>query len=242
MITALSNNFGAGEIQLMDFQKDGLVVLNGAFEFDPANAAYLAAQVLEIKVPRLMINKSTNAVVYLVDIENQMPHATLLKAWVKDCNTICIEPCRCFDSSARLQIIFCSGFVVKGQRSDMVLDEVVRPTVEAESGNFKLDSFGYYQQLIIKDNRWGFMTLLFEKFQAPNIGEEFSFTIPQLPDSMDCYAVLAIPENSQEVGSPVCVCHIVGQRVNCTPVQDVYNSANEGRFLTGWFVLDDITE
>ena len=76
MITALSNNFGAGEIQLMDFQKDGLVVLNGAFEFDPANAAYLAAQVLEIKVSRLMINKSTNAVVYLVDIGNQMPHAT----------------------------------------------------------------------------------------------------------------------------------------------------------------------
>lgn len=239
MITAISNNFGAGEIQLKDFQKDGLVVLNGAFEFDPANPAYLAAEVMEIKVPELLISKSTNAVAYLVDIANEMPHATLLKAWIRDSRTICIEPCRCFDSSTRLQIVFCSGFVVKGIRAELVLDDTVRPTVVAESGTFKLDSFGYYQQLFIKDNRWGYMNLLFEKFQAPELGEEFSFTVPEFPDTMDCYAVLAIPETYQSIGCPVCVCHIVGQVVNCTPVQDNYNYANEGRFMNGWFVLNE---
>ena len=239
MITAISNNFGVGEIQLKDFQKEGLVVLNGLFEFDPSNAAYLAAEVLEIKVPKLTINKSANAVVYLVDMENEMPHATLLKAWVKDCNTICIEPCRCFDSCARLQIVFCSGFVAKGKRAEMVLDEVIRPTVEADEGNFVQDSFGYYQQLIIKDEKWGFMNLLFEKFQAPEAGKEFSFRVPQFPDTMDCYGVIVIPELYQSTGSPVCVCYIVGQVVNCTPVQDNYNYANEGRFMNGWFVLSE---
>ena len=118
MITAISNNFGAGEIQLKDFQKEGLVVLNGAFEFNPANAAYLAAEVLEIKVPELMVSKSTNAVVYLIDMDNEMPHATLMRAWIKDSRTICMEPCRCFDSKSRLQVVFCSGFVAKGQRAD----------------------------------------------------------------------------------------------------------------------------
>ena len=115
MITAISNNFGAGEIQLKDFQKEGLVVLNGAFEFNPANAAYLAAEVLEIKVPELMVSKSTNAVVYLIDMDNEMPHATLMRAWIKDSRTICMEPCRCFDSKSRLQVVVCRGFVAKGR-------------------------------------------------------------------------------------------------------------------------------
>ena len=238
MITAISNNFGAGEIQLKDFQKEGLVILNGAFEFDPANAAYLAAQLLEIKVPELMVGKSTNTVVYLVDIDNEMPHATLVRAWIKDSRTICMEPCRCFDSKSRLQVVFCSGFVAKGQRAEMVLDDAIRPTVTADSGNFQLYSFGYFQQLIVKEDKWGFLNLLFDKFQAPEVGVEFSFTVPELPDTMDCYAVLTIPEHYQEIGSPVCVCHIIGQVVNCTPVQSNYNYANEGRILNAWFGLD----
>ena len=242
MITAISNNFGAGDIQLKDFQKEGLVVLNGAFEFNPANVAYLAAEVLEIKVPELMVSKSTNAVVYLIDMDNEMPHATLMRAWIKDSRTICMEPCRCFDSKSRLQVVFCSGFVAKGQRADMVLDSVVRPSVVAESGEFKLDSFGYYQQLIVKDNKWGFMALLFEKFKAAQDGVEFSFSIPQLPDNMDCYAVVAIPEFYQSIGSPVCICRILGQQVHCTPIHSNYNFGNDGRFCVVWFVLDETNE
>ena len=227
MIRAISNNFGAPEIEFKDFQKEGLVVLNGAFRFDPSNEAYQAATVMEIKVPDLSINKSAYAAVYLIDIENEMPHATLLKAWVKDCNTICMEPARCFDSKSCLQVVFCSGFVTKGIRSQLVLDEAIRPTVKADSGTFRLDSFKYYQQLIIKDDKWGFLGLTFDCFQAAVEGEEFSFMVPELPETMDCYAVIVIGERYQDVGTPVCFCHILGQVVHCTRVQHSYNFGNE---------------
>ena len=75
----------------------------------------------------------------------------------------------------------------------------------AESGEFKLDSFGYYQQLIVKDNKWGVMALLLEKFKAAQDGVELSLSIPQLPDNMDCYAVVAIQDFYQSIGSPVCI-------------------------------------
>ena len=239
MIRAISNNFGAPEIEFKDFQKEGLVVLNGAFRFDPSNEAYQAATVMEIKVPDLSINKSTYAAVYLIDIENEMPHATLLKAWIKDRNTICMEPARCFDSKSCLQVVFSSGFVTKGIRSQLVLDEAIRPTVKADSGTFRLDSFKYYQQLIIKDDKWGFLGLTFDCFQAGVEGEEFSFMVPELPETMDCYAVVVIGERYQDVGTPVCFCHILGQVVHCTRVQHSYNFGNEGRFMLAWFVLDE---
>ena len=91
MIKIISNNFGAECLDFRSFEKEGLMVANGRFYFDPSNAAYRAADVLEIKVSDMMLSKRTNAAVYLVDRDNEMPHATLLKAWVKDCNTICID-------------------------------------------------------------------------------------------------------------------------------------------------------
>ena len=239
MITAISNNFGAGAITLKDYQKEGLVVLNGRFTFDPANEAYRNAQVLEIKVPDLSIGRSANAAIYLIDIENEMPHATLLKAWIKDCNTICIEPCRCFDERPSLDIIFCTGFVAKGVRSELALDDVIHPTVSADSGTFKLDTFTYYQQLFIKDSRWGFLALNFKNFQAAELDTEFSFMIPELPDNMDSWAVIVIGENYQSIGSPVCICHMIGQVVSCTPIAYPYNFGNDGRGCCAWFVLND---
>ncbi len=91
--------------------------------------------------------------VYLVDRENEMPHATILKAWIKDCNTICIEPCRCFDQRPMLDIIFCSGFVAKGFRTEMEADEPERLTVYANAGTFTLDYPSLYSQLIVKDGK-----------------------------------------------------------------------------------------
>lgn len=165
MIKIISNNFGAECLDFRSFEKEGLMVANGRFYFDPSNAAYRAADVLEIKVSDMMLSKSANAAVYLVDRDNEMPHATLLKAWVKDCNTICMEPCRCFDDRPVLDIIFCSGFVAKGRRDDMVLDEATQISVEATAGTFELDYPGLYCKLCIKDEAWGFMSMPLENFR-----------------------------------------------------------------------------
>lgn len=237
MIQVISNNFGADYINFKSFEKPGLVVVNARFFFDPSNEAYRSASVLEIKVSDMILSKSTNAVVYLVDRENEMPHATILKAWIKDCNTICIELCRCFDDRPMLDIIFCSGFVAKGFRTDMELDEAVQPTTYADAGTFTLYYPSIYCKLIVKDGKWGYLTLNFSKFQAAELGQEFSFVIPELPDNMDAWGVIVIDENYQSIGSPVCICNITGQSVHCTPIVSPYNYGNDGRFLIMWFVL-----
>lgn len=238
MIQVNSNNFGADYIDFRTFEKTGLVVVNARFFFNPSNEAYRSASVLEIKVSDMGLAKSTNAVVYLVDRENEMPHATILKAWIKDCNTICIEPCRCFDERPMLDIIFCSGFVAKGYRSELEVDEAIRPTVTASAGTFTLESSKAYRQLFIKDNKWGFIVLNFSKFQAAELNQEFSFIVPELPDNVDSWGVVVIDENYQDVGSPVCICKVTGQSVHCTPIVSPYNYGNDGRFMIMWFVLN----
>lgn len=242
MIQVISNNFGAEYIDFKTFEKEGLLVVNARFFFDPSNDDYRAADILEIKVTDMALSKSTNAAVYLVDSKNEMPHATLLKAWVKDCNTICLEPCRCFDDRQMLDIIFCSGFIAKGRRDNMVVDEVTHLSVEASEGTFVLDYPGIYSKLCIKDNAWGCMSMLFDKFQAPDVKVEFSITIPELPDNMDCWGVFVISENYQEIGSPACICKITGKVAHFTPIAYPYNFSNGNRFIALWFVLNEPIE
>lgn len=61
MFNSTGNNFGAGSIQFKDYQAENYVVLNAKFSYDPTNAAYQAADALEIYVPDLSINRSTVA-------------------------------------------------------------------------------------------------------------------------------------------------------------------------------------
>ena len=61
MFTSTGNNFGAGSIQFKDYQAENYVVLNAKFTYDPTDAAYLAADVLEIYVPDLAIDRSAVA-------------------------------------------------------------------------------------------------------------------------------------------------------------------------------------
>ena len=65
MFNSTGNNFGAGTIQFKDYQAENYVVLNAKFSYDPTNAAYQAAEVLEIYVPNLSINRSAVASVIM---------------------------------------------------------------------------------------------------------------------------------------------------------------------------------
>ena len=66
MFKSISNNFGGPEIMFRAAQHDRYAVLNAHFTYDPADTAYLAANELEIKVPDLSMDKSTEAGVIAV--------------------------------------------------------------------------------------------------------------------------------------------------------------------------------
>lgn len=91
MITATGNNFGAGTIQLKDYQNSNMVILNGRIALDPTDEAYIAAQQLEIYVPDLMLLKSTMTAVFQHGLSWSRPMVTALKSWIKDKNTIVVE-------------------------------------------------------------------------------------------------------------------------------------------------------
>ena len=99
MFNSTSNNFGAGTIQFKDVQENNYIVLNAKFTCNPQDEAYKNADVLEINVPTLSIDRSTDSSVVVRFISRELYRGkiyaydagTIAKSWIKDKNTLCIE-------------------------------------------------------------------------------------------------------------------------------------------------------
>ena len=59
------NNFGSGSISFKSHQEQNFVVLNAKFTYNPESPEYQAADVLEIYVPDLSIERSAIAGVFM---------------------------------------------------------------------------------------------------------------------------------------------------------------------------------
>lgn len=113
MLKSISNNFGGPEIMFRAAQHDRYVVLNAHFTYDPADAAYIAAQELEIKLPDLSIDKSTEAGIIAVHKDiYESPYGdtyryhfpVVLRSRIRDRNTLCIEKAADFDAHGPVQV------------------------------------------------------------------------------------------------------------------------------------------
>ena len=106
------NNFGADQIAFKSHQEENFVVLNAKFTYNPESPEYQAADVLEIYVPDLSIDRSAIAGVFLRfrDVRDSYGYTwdnsggTVLKSWVKDKNTLCIEKLTNFDEKGEITI------------------------------------------------------------------------------------------------------------------------------------------
>ena len=61
LFNSTGNNFGAGTINFKSHQEEYYVVLNAKFTYNPESPEYQAADVLEIYVPDLSIDRSAIA-------------------------------------------------------------------------------------------------------------------------------------------------------------------------------------
>lgn len=165
-----------------------------------------------------------------------MPYGTILKAWVKDKNTICIEPYRIFDTVGELTILFSTAFVTKGQHRKLEMGETLRPTIVDPAGKCSLD-FSYYQHLKISPNGWTYVSLLFEKFQASAPDTPFEITISGLPEDTDAAVVVVLAEMNQSGGSVLLLCKLNGNTLYCPGINSQYNTGNSGRFLQAFIAL-----
>lgn len=112
MFNSIRNNFGAGTIRFKSYQAENYVVLNAKFSFLTASQDYQAADVLEITVPTLSIDRSVEVAVYVCFHDRRQffgcgryyDGCTIARSWIKDANTICIEKLACMEGKEKLYV------------------------------------------------------------------------------------------------------------------------------------------
>lgn len=181
MITATGNNFGAGTIQLKDYQSDKMVVLNGRVALDPDNTDYQAAKQLEIYVPDLALPKSTQTAIFQHGLSWTTPVVTALRSWIKNKNTIVVEkPIVLRSASAQPVLDFLCAYVPKGVR--FAPDAMTPVTLAIEDATLANMSISY-QQCFITDG-WVFLAMQLYGAKTPTEGDAFSFRLAGLPSGL----------------------------------------------------------
>lgn len=200
MITSTGNNFGHGPIEIKDYQDDRLVVLNAKFTIDPKSEAYLDAEVLEIYLPDLSIPKSPVASCYMGAMEvinpgkyNELRYqiGTVLKTWIKDRNTVCIEKLPIYDDMDEITIWICSMYPTVGKRGEVTTFVKTRVDYQVEETNVTVDDL----EAVVQDG-WCFLHLYFSRCGAiqdnvPVVGNldgfptDVSIDVPMMGGSHD---------------------------------------------------------
>lgn len=239
MIQAKSNNFGAGSIQFKDYQADNYIILNGRIEFNTTHPDYLAADHLEIKVPDLSLDRSTEGGVFLrvlyehdwygQDYINDF--GTVLRSWIKDKNTICIEKMDIFDDYEEQILYFQTMYALKHQ--DGLAARNTDGDIKMIEGEYPLVEGSHHS--IVTDN-WVFWLTGIERLDLPSSVENFDIELENMPDDVD----ILIPYISGMNGSMPEVSEMSELRISnghLSSVRLTRNWANPSRpFLYGFFV------
>lgn len=129
-ITSIGNNFGqVGGMEFNAFLSENAIVLNGRFTVNTASEEYRSAEVLEVYLPQLLMERSAVSNAYIrasvtvgqgTRYEKTESIGTVVKAWIKGGNTLCIEKITEYDGNGSFDILLCSMFTTRGYRGDVV--------------------------------------------------------------------------------------------------------------------------
>ena len=229
---ALANNFGVAEIGFRDWQEKGLVILNGVVSIDTDNEKYKAAEVLEITVPDLSINRSAVTAVFLRSSKADGA-STIVKSWIRDSHTICVEKLSEFDEFGPLTLYFASAYVTLGQRMDCPLNTVLRPSiVNGESGSQSATD----TKAVVTDN-WCYLYICFDKFAGDDYKDAFECTLEGLPEDIDItFPVVTASAYSYTFGTPTSVCRLKGKTLSCEGRLAFGEGSNQGDFINIFIV------
>ncbi len=128
-IISTGNNFGhTGDMEFNAFLSDNVIVLNGRFAVDTASEEYGAAEVLEVYLPQLPMAKSAVSNAYIrasvlvgqgTRYERTESVGTVVKAWIKGGDTLCVEKFTEYDDNGSFEILLCSMFTTRGYRGEV---------------------------------------------------------------------------------------------------------------------------
>lgn len=222
MITATGNNFGAGTIQLKDYQSDKMIILNGRIPLNPSHADYEAAQQLEIYVPDLMLPKSTTTAVFLHGLSWEKKYVTAVRSWIKNKNTIVLEKPPIFRNVNSSPVLdFLCAYVPKGIRfeiQDMQVTTLAIADSTSESAQIR------YQQCFITDN-WVSLAIQLQGFRGENEGDAFSLRLTGLPSDLNADVPFFFNSHTYSYpGSFEIPITIQGDQLSCAGVTGVHHS------------------
>lgn len=128
-IMSTGSNFGlAGGIEFNAFLSENLIVLNGRFSVNTDDEEYKSTEVQEVYLPQLPMERSAVSNAYIrasvtvwpgTRYEKTESIGTVVKAWIKGGNTLCIEKFSEYDGKGSCEILLCSMFTTKGYRGDV---------------------------------------------------------------------------------------------------------------------------
>ena len=190
MFNSTGNNFGAGVIQFKDVQESNYIVLNAKFTCNPQSAEYQAAEVLEISVPKLSIFRSTIAGVVARFKYSETAYGytsiydagTVLKSWVKDANTICIEKLPIFDDRQELIIYIQTLYCMLGQGGNASKGKEKRITCVSEDNYLRLDTS---YTICVVFPKWIFYHMMFGSCTWAYRDKDWEAFLDGLPDDVD---------------------------------------------------------
>lgn len=232
---ALANNFGVAEIEFRDWQEKGLVILNGVVNIDTGNEKYKVAEVLEITVPDSSVRRSAVTAVFLRSSKADGA-STIVKSWIRDSHTICVEKLSEFDEFGTLTLYFASAYVTLGQRMDCPLNTVLRPSiVNGESG-----SQSATDTKAIVTNNWCYLYICFNKFTGDDYKDAFECTLEGLPEDIDItFPVVTASAYSYTFGTPTSVCRLKGTTLSCEGRLAFGEGSNQGDFISIFIVRNE---
>ncbi len=229
---ALANNFGTEGIEFRCWQEKGLVILNGVVGIDTDNEKYKAAEVLEITVPDLSVSRSAVTAVFLRSSKADGA-STIVKSWIRDSRTVCVEKLSEFDGFRPLTLYFASAYVTLGQRMDCPLNTVLRPSiVNGASGSQSTTD----TKAVVTDN-WCYLYICFDKFAGENYQDAFECTLEGLLKDIDItFPVVTASAYSYTFGTPTSVCRLKGKTLFCDGRLAFGEGANQGDFINIFIV------
>lgn len=237
MLTIVGNNFGGnctGQ-QLKVVQDKYHAVVNGVLSVDASQTAYKHVSVLEIKVEGLLISNSGPAAVYATMFYGGIHRITIVKAWLKDQETLCIEKVLGWPESCQYQLTLQCLFFPFGID---FLANYQRKTDVALSG--APAGFNIYEANVKLFDDWAFIYLNFSNFATPEPETRISLTLTGLTEDIahDFFLVYNDP-TLEEYGSGYVDMSLIGNNLLIEDgLPELANAAAGRKFLKGAIIYD----
>ena len=190
MFNSTGNNFGADVIQFKDVNEGNYLILNAKFTCNPQSSEYQAADVLEIYVPNLPFDRSTEsaAVVRFLHRETTSGRqynydaGTIVKTWIKDANTLCLEKLSVFDDQEELiiyiQTLYCQ--LGKGNPQDKKRQQKITAVTD---GNYLYIDTSY--TFCVVYDRWVFLHLMYSGCSFAARSTDWEALLQNFPDDVN---------------------------------------------------------